>query len=203
MKNRILLAGLILAVAMISVPVATFAKAPKYEGVKNCALCHRSKKAGGQYEIWQKSKHADSYKVLGTDKAKAAAKKVGVTTDPQKSDACLICHTTGHGDPASQFSARFKVEDGVQCEACHGPGEHYRKKSVMKKIYAERGADRKGKSPTAKKTGLIIPTEKDCLVCHSKTRKYKGKTYTNPEYKPFDFKTYWAKIKHPVPAGAK
>lgn len=176
------------------------AREAQYVGAKSCSLCHRHKKDGEQYKIWQKSKHSHAFKVLGTDEAKAAAKTVGVTTDPQKSEACLVCHTTGFGEPKSKFEGRFHIQDGVQCEACHGAGSLYKRRSIMKKIWEQTGPKLKNKSALAAKYGLHIPTEQTCLRCHSKTVDFKGKTYKNPKYKPFNFKTYFAKIKHPVPS---
>ncbi len=38
--------------------------------------------------------------------------------------------------------------------------------------------------------GLIIPDEKVCRKCHNKE---------SPNFKGFDFKTYAAKIAHPIP----
>ncbi len=191
-------AGLV-AFALAIHPTPVQASDLTYVGVKSCALCHRHKDQGDQFAVWQKSKHAHAYEVLGTDKAKAAAKKLGVTGDPQKQDACLICHTTGHGLAKSRFSPMFHATDGVQCEACHGPGQRYRMKTTMKKIWEEMGGDSSKPSATAKRVGLIMPTAKDCETCHQKTRTVDGKTYTNPFYKPFNFDEMRKKIAHPVP----
>lgn len=176
------------------------AREAQYVGARSCSLCHRHKKDGEQYKIWQHSKHSHAYEVLGTSEAKAAAKTVGVTTDPQKSEACLICHTTGYGQPKSKFEGRFHIKDGVQCEACHGAGSLYKSRRVMKKIRAETGPAWNRHSPTAEKMGLHKPDENTCKQCHTQQREFKGKTYKNPKYKPFNFKTYWEKIKHPIPS---
>ena len=176
------------------------AKGMEYVGVKECGKCHKKDKEGKQLSIWEESKHAKAFENLGTPKAKERAQKVGVTTNPQESEACLICHTTGYGEPKSDFSKRFSMEDGVQCEACHGPGGEYKARKTMKKISEERGPDGKGKSATAEKTGLKFPGEKDCKVCHAQERQHNGKTYKNPSYEPFNFKDRWEKIKHPIPS---
>jgi len=194
----------VLALMLVGAFTATVApdaqaKSEEYVGVKQCGKCHKKTKEGEQLKIWEKSKHSKAFENLGTPKAKERAQKVGVTTNPQETDACLICHTTGFGEPKSMFNKRFAMEDGVQCEACHGAGGLYKSKKTMKKIREERGDDGKGKSPTAEKTGLMFPTEKDCLVCHAKERKHDGKTFQNPSYEPFNFKDRWEKIKHPIP----
>lgn len=175
------------------------AKSFKYIGVKKCSKCHKKKKQGEQFKIWQKSKHSKAFETLASDKAKKKAAELGVSGSPQKAEACLVCHTTGYGQPASMFGKRFKVSDGVQCETCHGAGSGYKKKKIMKKIYKEHGPDKKGDSPTAKETGLLVPDENTCKGCHVKEITRNGKTFKNPSYKDFDFAKKAKKIEHPVP----
>ena len=82
------------------------------------------------------------------------------------------------------FGKKFKMEDGVHCESCHGAGGKYWKKKIMKKIAKEGGPL---KSETAKKLGLIQPDEKLCRTCHAPQVEIAGVTYKNPTYKDFDF----------------
>lgn len=196
---RSLLVLLGLATMLLAFAAETPAAEAKYVGVKSCGKCHKKTKQGEQLAIWKKSKHAKAYQALGTPKAKERARKIGFNGDPQKSEACLICHTTGFGEPAARFGNKFKMKEGVQCEACHGPGSLYKKRKVMKKIRKERGPDKKSVSPTAKKTGLIFPDENTCKNCHVKQIERGGKIFKNPSYEPFDFKERFDKIKHPVP----
>ena len=177
----------------------TNAAAPLYVGVKSCAKCHKKEKQGRQFAVWKKSDHAKAYRTLAGEEARKRAARMGVSGNPQRAQACLVCHTTGFGEPDDRFKRKFKVADGVQCEACHGPGSLYKKKKVMKKIYKERGPDKKNPSPTARKTGLIIPDENACKTCHAKERKLNGKVFRNPSFKEFDFKKRFEKIEHPVP----
>jgi Cytochrome c554 and c-prime len=201
MKRTVLaVMGMLLAAAVLTFAAPGVQAEPDYVGVDACAKCHKKDKEGRQAPIWEKTKHAMAYKNLGTPKAKEAAQKLGVSGDPQKAEACLVCHTTGYGEPDSRFDKKFDVTDGVQCEACHGPGGDYKKKSTMKKIREEYGPDHKGNSPTAKETGLIIPDEKTCKQCHAPERTFKGKTFKAPNYEPFDFKKMFDKIKHPIPS---
>lgn len=190
---------LFMAALMLSAPPQGQAKEPEFVGAKACGKCHKKDKEGRQLGIWEESKHAEAYKTLGTPKAKEAAQKVGVSGDPQKSESCLVCHTTGFGAD-DRHDRKFDMKDGVQCESCHGAGGEYKSKKTMQKISEERGPDGKGKSATAEKTGLIIPDENSCKTCHSPERTFNGKTYKNPSYKEFDFKKYFDKIKHPVPS---
>ncbi len=154
---------------------------PKYVGVKKCKMCHNKAKTGAQYKVWLNSKHAKAYETLATAKAKEYGKARGVS-DPQKSEKCLKCHVTAFGVDKSQLAKTFKMEDGVQCESCHGPGGNYYKMKTMKDLWA-------GKIEPAS-VGLVMPDEKVCVKCHNPE---------SPAYKKFDFKTFNAQISHKIP----
>lgn len=160
-------------------------KLPKFVGLKECKLCHTRKSVGAQTKLWQSSLHAKAWETLGTDKAKEIAKTMGIE-DPQKSDKCLECHVTGHGLDKERFAESYSVKEGVQCEACHGPGEFY---------FPE---DKHTKDATAHaiaELGLVVqPTEKMCRECHNER---------SPTYKEFDFKEFSKKIAHPIPEEEK
>ena len=84
---------------------------------------------------------------------------------------------------ASLLGKNFKVEEGVQCESCHGAGEKYKKKSIMKdhaKSVAAGLTEFKDKAPI----------EKLCVTCHNKK---------SPTFKDFDFEKRWAEIAHNIP----
>lgn len=181
MKRFVTLVLMLTVVIFFALDTAGLAKTPQYIGVKKCKMCHNSKKSGAQYKIWAATPHAKAYETLASEEAKAIGKKMGID-DPQKSDKCLSCHVTGYGKDKAMFATSFKMEDGVQCEACHGPGSLYKSMKVMKDLYA-------GKLKPADYS-LVMPTEKDCITCHNEK---------SPTFKGFDFKTYFAKIAHPVP----
>ena len=203
MKILFLLSGPLLTMLIFfpEVPFSPTAQAAdiSYVGVKTCAKCHKKERSGKQLAIWTKSDHSKAFKTLGTDKAKKSALEQGVKENPQKAEACLVCHTGMVGVDKSLLGKKFSMEDGVQCETCHGAGDGYRKKKIMKKITEERGPHKKRESKTALKTGLLFPDEKSCRVCHAKERKLNGKTFKNPQFKSFDFKERFKKIQHPVP----
>jgi hypothetical protein len=157
-----------------------FADAGRYVGVAKCKMCHNSEARGAQYAVWSNGPHAKAYTVLGTDRAGEAASSMGVG-DPQSSEACLRCHVTAYtADPAARADS-WSMEEGVGCESCHGPGENYRKMSVMK----DRAA--------AVSNGLVIPTVDVCVVCHNEE---------SPTFEEFDFKARVAAIAHPNPQKA-
>lgn len=150
-----------------------------YEGVQVCGMCHKTEKSGNQLKIWQDSKHAQAYKTLMTAKADEIAKKKSGKKAVETPE-CLKCHASGYSVDKALVGAKFKVEDGVQCETCHGPGSGYKSMSVMKNL-AE-----------AKKKGLVMhdDTEKFCKTCHNPE---------SPSYKEFKFQEMWKKIAHKVP----
>jgi len=148
-----------------------------FVGAQKCKMCHKSEAAGAQYQKWADSKHAKAYETLGTEEAKKIAADKGLG-DPQKEDACLKCHVTGHGAKPELLGEKYSITEGVSCESCHGAGGDYWKMSVMKDKAAAVAA------------GLVLPDEKTCKGCHNEE---------SPTYKEFDFKTFAAKIAHPKP----
>ncbi len=140
-----------------------------YVGADKCKMCHKSEKQGEQFPKWEARKHSKSFAALSTDEAKQLA------ADAPDNPECLKCHA-----PLYEKAPEFKGE-GVNCEACHGPGSDYKKMSTMKD-HAQSVA-----------AGLIDykseeDIKKQCLTCHE-----------NAHDKPFDFAAAWEKVKHPVP----
>ena len=132
-----LIAFSLLALMLASVSTGDTTKADvekvkhDYVGVTKCKICH---KKDGTYPSWLETKHAKAWENL--------------TPEQQKDDKCIGCHSTG-------TTAKEVVLEGVQCEACHGPGGDYQKKSVMEN------------RELAIANGLLIPDEKTCLNCHN------------------------------------
>ncbi len=106
-----------------------------YVGAIVCKSCHGPTQENDPFTLWSVSKHSRTFVQLGTGyvemidpEAKAfvpegfgesilkEAQRLGVDTD------CLECHTTADGVANEYKTETFHLEDGVQCEACHGPG---------------------------------------------------------------------------------
>lgn len=153
--------------------------AQEYVGTKTCGMCHKKPDQGEQLKIWQESGHANAYKTLLTEKADKIAGGKAV-----ENENCLKCHATGHNVDASLLGKRFSIEDGVQCETCHGAGSEYKSKKIM-----EDHAKSVAAGMTEYKNEAAI--EAQCKTCHNEE---------SPTYKEFKFQEMWAKIKHPVPA---
>jgi hypothetical protein len=144
-------------------PVAMVA----YIGETKCAMCHKNRDTS--VSTWEGSKHAKAFDALKSDDAKK------YSPDPTNDPFCLGCHVTGLTDAGGYvlYPEKDKEKDaadlnakmaGVQCEACHGPGEKYMKTMSSKDDSA--------------KNGLEMPTEKTCRRCHNAL---------SPTYKDFNF----------------
>src|SRR5450759_4175116 len=69
-----------LAVCVVSTANTAGAQASHtYTGAKACGMCHKTAKQGGQFGIWEKTKHAQAYTTLTTQKANDIAKDKGFT----------------------------------------------------------------------------------------------------------------------------
>ena len=119
---------MVIALAAVAVSFSVQAQDHEYAGAAKCKMCHKV-----QYASWEQTSHAKA-----TEAAKAS-------TDREFSADCLKCHATN----ASEELA------GVQCEACHGAGNDFKKMSIMK----DRDA--------AIANGLVIPTQATCDGCHT------------------------------------
>lgn len=140
----------------------TVAQNATYIGTKKCKMCHTK---DGIYGVWEKTKHASAFKTLTTDEAKKLAKGKNASEDP----SCITCHVANKDTKAT-------YDDGVGCEACHGPGSEH-----MKLVMKDK---EKGKAALkAVKAGDV----KLCEKCHNKQ---------SPTFKGFDIKKDWEKIKH-------
>jgi len=104
-------------------------------GAEACAPCHEA-----QHAVWKASAHASAMATLTTEEARARA------SDAATDVACVRCHATAEtsGPPPSE-SSQYRLEEGVGCESCHGPGEAH--------VAAEGGR------------GNIESLGEDCPVC--------------------------------------
>jgi hypothetical protein len=177
MKRIIILLILVVAVALIGMPGKASSQ-NKYVGIKTCAPCHKMEKTGNQFGVWEKTPHAQAFKVLSDPKAVAVAKKLGLKKSAAESPECLSCHVI----TSDAVDKTFDMKDGVQCEVCHGPGSAYKTMAVMKD---------KAKAIAAGLTDFKDPAaiEAKCKTCHNEK---------SPTFKEFNFKASWDKIKHPL-----
>ncbi len=167
---------LVLIIFSLILSSKSFGGDNKFVGVKICSACHRGEKGKMVYDNWLKTKHAQAYKTLENEKSKEIAEKKGVKNSPTESNECLKCHSTGYFEN-DQRLASSKKEDGVTCEACHGPGSAYK------------SAHGKDKKDEGIKKGLIIGKDDEtiCKKCHNSE---------SPTFVGFNYKKDWEKVKH-------
>ncbi len=147
--------------------------AGKYMGFGKCRVCHLQ-----QAKSWEETKMAKAFDLLKP--GIRADQKKAQRLDPQKDythdPACLVCHTTGYGQPGGFVSVEATPQlAGVQCEMCHGPGEGYLKPELMSL------QNKEYKRATLIAAGLIVPNAKTCAVCHNEKSPFVKKG------QPFDF----------------
>ncbi|MEP7155294.1 MAG: multiheme c-type cytochrome [Betaproteobacteria bacterium] len=107
-------------------------------GQVTCAssLCHGAVKRWkdspvlqNEYVTWSRTdKHARTYSVLLNEKSKKIVANLGLKQPAHEAKICLDCHA--HNIPVERRGERFKLSDGVVCEACHGPAEKWIKPHV-------------------------------------------------------------------------
>jgi len=172
----------------------------EYVGSNGCKACHSSSKKGAQYKVWANGVHAKAFETLKTDESKKIAKEKKLKVAAHEAPECLVCHTTGFGkggyqvmdkkfwNPADDDRTGKKAVrrmNGLQtvgCEACHGPGSVYKKKSNMETIF--------NGTLKPESVGLWNPSEEVCKHCHNKQ---------SPIFKSFSFDKQIKKIAHPYP----
>jgi hypothetical protein len=152
--------------------------APRYVGSKVCMNCHTGTDQGQQDVHWMRSRHAHAFWRLGSDWSLFLAGLRPHYQDlenPIADDRCLLCHVTGFQDPDALYESAYRAQEGVSCEACHGPGSKYSTVDVM--------ADR----VAFLANGGQIPDAETCQSCHRNSDN-------------FDWAEFWPKIAHPKPA---
>ena len=168
-------------------PAATYVsngKDPIYIGSHACGRCHDGPQMGHQFSKWGQTAHARAYAALSLPEAREITKLSGITEEPHRAKMCLGCHATASEEEDWQHGEEFHLEDGLQCETCHGPGSEYAREDIMRD------------KQKAIANGLIIPDKAEaCYRCH----RVKGSHVAVLNKKPFDTNSAWAEILHPLP----
>jgi YVTN family beta-propeller protein len=185
--DLVLVATLVLE--LLALPAALRAQAQKqpiFVGARACAQCHEGRAAGNQYSHWLSTAHAQAWAALALPEAKAMARLSGILDEPERAPVCLGCHATAAEAEKWERDAGFRLEDGVQCEKCHGAGSEYMDEKVMREPEA------------ARRAGLRKFTKRDCAVCH-----YVKGSHSAVHLKPqLDIEDAWKRLAHPVPQGS-
>jgi len=178
-----------LAVALAAIPLLMSGQPdqkPVYVGARVCGRCHAGPGMGHQFSLWLLSRHSQAYAALAKPEARQIARLSGIREEPQASFTCLGCHSSGGQAEDWEKDDTFRIEDGVQCESCHGPGSEYMAAPVMADAQA------------ARKAGLQMPGVDVCMKCHL-TKGTHVAVLNSPQ---LDLEKRMVAIAHPRPADA-
>jgi len=184
--TRLLILGsLILALTSLTAGhLVAQPKEPVYVGVRACSECHEGPETAHQFSVWRLSAHAKAFATLAMPVSEEIARISGIPEPPHRARVCLGCHATGADAEEWERDEGFLIEDGIQCETCHGPGSEYMAEEVMR--------DRE----LAMKSGLRFPTVTTCMTCHNP----KGSHEAVLPSKPYVVEEALEQIAHARPA---
>jgi ribosomal protein L40E len=166
----------------------------QYVGAKKCRTCHKKELMGNQQARWREGKHAGAFESLASEKALEFAKAKGIEGSPQEAEECVKCHVTAFGVDPAGIKYELSASDGVQCEACHGPGSRYRKKKVM------------SDHDKSVANGMVEQSADVCTTCHNdESPAWNPEQYALADGSKvgFDFEQAKEQIAHPIPAEVK
>jgi hypothetical protein len=141
----------------------------QYVGVASCinSGCHgstqplnASRVLQNEYYTWKDhDRHSKAQFVLSNAVSARIAKNMHLKRAADKEPLCLDCHATNV--PARLVSGHIDIEDGIQCESCHGPASGWRDEHTQPGWTHEQSVQR----------GMIdlrhVPTRGSlCLSCH-------------------------------------
>lgn len=112
-------------------PAVPAPQAGLYVGAPTCASsnCHGSTRPRRVFDVLQNEHftwykrgdphYARAFPVLFEERSRIIARNLRLPAAPAESPACLGCH--GFQVPKEKQANRLEIEDGISCEACHGP----------------------------------------------------------------------------------
>lgn len=171
----------VLPPAAKSAPVAN-GKDPIFIGAQACGKCHDGPEKGHQFSKWRMTAHARAYAALSLPESQLIAELSGTSEEPHKAPYCLGCHSTAADSEDWERGEEFHINDGLQCEQCHGPGSEYATEEVMKN------------PARAKAMGLKTPTKENCRLCHRPKGSHDGVL----KREPINLENAWQALAHPL-----
>jgi hypothetical protein len=143
-RGFLVILGLVLL--LLALGRAAFAAQPtlpadsdsRFLGVDTCGSseCHGSPEPWRNATVLMKERliweahdaHAQAHASLADEAGRRIARNLGLD-DATQAPECLTCHTTFV--PAAQRGPKFRLEAGVGCESCHGPGGSFLRTHVQ------------------------------------------------------------------------
>lgn len=140
----------------------------QHVGVISCSssTCHGSLEPRdtsnvlqNEFFIWHRhDPHARAWEALNSDRARRIADRLGIES-PERAGTCLDCHAD-NVEPEHR-GPRFRISDGVSCEACHGgAGKWLRSHADSEATHADNLAE--GLYPTEDPAARA----RLCMSCH-------------------------------------
>lgn len=159
---------------------------------ETCKLCHNQTEHGTQWDIWKASPHAKAYQTLLEEPSLEIARGMGLDRPPSEAPECLRCHATEYDRKTRSVPDPLKLEDGVQCEACHGMGSGHVADGRRHWLSEDLGVDFT--------SNIQRPNERTCRQCHRRqSPTWDPKRYTeNGKPTGFSFQQAFAKTAHPL-----
>jgi hypothetical protein len=141
----------------------------QWQGAASCsaAACHgangRPGSKSSEYSTWaDHDAHNRAYRVLFDECSRRIARNLGLDRPAHESALCLNCH--GTLPPDHLRGDRFQASDGVSCEGCHGPAQHWLAEHYLPawKTLTSAQKESRGFQNT---TDLLIRA-RQCVDCH-------------------------------------
>ena len=160
----------------------------QYVGPGACVECHRDSTGDfpkGASTVWAHTVHSTAHETLSREYTKVIAKRKRGIDDPESDWRCIKCHVTAYGAAPEQLAPTYRDEDGVGCEACHGPGSEYAQK--------DHGPGNPGRADMGFQILTDLTERREvCTSCHNPR---------SPTYKPFNLREFSRSIAHWVDPG--
>ncbi len=169
---------IVAAAALLVAPGGGEEKAgPFYLGNGGCVKCHTE-----AYRLWLGSPHSRTWVQLHSRDAMPVALAEGWRQGdpmPTETPLCLGCHAGGMGVGDGPTGDGFQIQEGVQCEACHGPAGRL--------VNTAAGAD-----SLVMDHKVMVKSDSDtCVKCHTMRP-----SHTRVKARPWDYAVRWRRIQH-------
>lgn len=165
---------------------------PHFVTQETCKLCHNQTEFGTQWDIWKASPHARAFQTLLEEPSLAIARRMGLDAPPSQAPECLRCHATAYDRKTRSVPDPLKLQDGVQCESCHGTGSRHvadgRRHWLSEDLSVDFAAN------------IQRPNERTCRQCHRRqSPTWDPQRYTeNGRPTGFSFQQAFEKTAHPL-----
>jgi hypothetical protein len=183
-------------------------KKREFLGAKQCKTCHASRPADHldsldfvlltEYTTWRAlDKHAQAYAVLAGPRGRHMGKLLGNDEKfvLEKQAGCLGCHAMNYADLPR--GPDFRIEDGVNCEGCHGPSKGWQTEHYGNKLdWRKKSGPEKERDFGLKDLRDPVRRAEVCTSCHVGSAA-EGKVITHamyaaghPTLPPFELETF-------------